>query len=102
LSCNIDGVIRTDQDALTINLDTCLNLTSNVDSVAIEYRAPDLTTGIWTASVTNTTEVEYTFSDDEFLSQSGDWLVKARINFTGGTSSSGTVQTITVKDAWSE
>jgi hypothetical protein len=67
LSCNGVGKIRTTQDKLTIELDTCLDLTSGVADVAIEYRKPDLTTGSWIGAVTEKTKVSYTLADDEFF-----------------------------------
>jgi hypothetical protein len=100
LSCNGVGKIRTTQDKLTIELDTCLDLTSGVADVAIEYRKPDLTTGSWIGAVTEKTKVSYTLADDEFLDQQGVWSFKAKVNFSDGTTASGLVHTETVYGDW--
>lgn len=100
MSCNLPGKIRTTQDRLNIEMETCLDLTSGVSSVEIEYKKPDLTTGTWSASVIDKTKVFYILADDEFLDQEGVWSFKAKINFSDGTTASGLVHTETVYGDW--
>jgi hypothetical protein len=98
-SCTADGRIRTTQDALTIQLDTCIDITG-ADGYFIDYCRPDGTTGTWTASLSGTQIVEYTLGDDEFLVPAGAWKFKSRITFANGTTASGLVYTETVFEEW--
>jgi hypothetical protein len=100
LSCNLTGKIRTSQDKLTIELDTCLDLTSGVSSVEIEYKKPDNSTGSWVASIVDKTKISYTLADEEFLDQEGSWSFKARVNFSDNTTASGLVYTEVVYGEW--
>ena len=101
MSCvNVEGVIRDDQDALTITLDTCIDLTSGVTSVAIAWRDPIEDTGEWVGTIVDTTKITYTLAVGSYLAPKGTWAFKSVVNFSDGTKASGSTVTERVYGAW--
>ena len=90
MSCaNVNGVIRDNQDALTITLDTCIDLTTDVSSVAIVWRDPTGLTGEWVGTVADTTKISYDLSVGQFLTPKGTWSFISKVVFTDGSQASG-------------
>ena len=97
---NANGNVRSDQDALTITLDTRIDLTSGVDSVAISWRDPTGVTGEWVGAVEDTTKISYTLLQGQYLSPKGSWSFKALVNFSDGTKASGSTVKELVYGTW--
>ena len=94
MSCvNVEGTVKDTQTALTITLDTCIDLTVGVSSVAISWRDPTGLEGEWAGVVEDITKVSYTLNGTETLSPSGTWAFIAVVYFSNGTVASGSTAT---------
>jgi len=83
------GKIYVDQTNLIIDLDTGIDLTSGVTSVAIKYTKPGIeTVGEWDADVYDTTHIRYTASAGE-IDTEGIWTFWSYIYFSDDTEAPG-------------
>lgn len=71
------------QGYLSIKLDTGVNLsTVGATDLAIKYKKPSGATGTWSATITETTKLIYTFSNTD-LDETGLWKAQAFFKVSG-------------------
>lgn len=69
------------QGYFVLILDTGISLAA-ATVTKIKYRKPSGTTGAFTATVTETTKLQYQFANDD-LDEVGKWEFQAYVEFTG-------------------
>ena len=67
-----------------------IRLTSTTDlstalSLSIRYRKPSGAAGVWTATLSGTTDIEYTTTAATDLDQAGAWTFQGYATYFGGT-----------------
>lgn len=90
-------IIFVGQTALTIRLDTKIDLTTAV-SAQIKYINPNKETGIWTAVVDSPATsgtISYDIQSASDIGVAGDWKIWAFITFTGNTVAPGCIKEFT-------
>lgn len=83
---------------LTITLDTTVDLTG-ATIIEIHYKKPSGATGEWTASVTDTTKVQYATVDGD-IDESGTWEFLAYVKTAGGFEGPGEPVSVTFNEKW--
>ena len=70
------------QTLLSIILDTEIDL-AGATTLEILFRKPDMTTGKWTGTQSDTTKIKYQIADANDLDQEGDWEFQAHAVLSG-------------------